>query len=304
MKPAIKHNKLRNTGILFELLVRQVTSDVMENKQNGIAVKLMQEFFSPKKELGKELMLYRAFFNVQNLSEQKAFQLLNLVTEQYKNLNQKTLSIEKYHLIKEIKKHFDLKEFFSARIPSYKIYASIYKNFDSSINEQNQITLIEELANSQFTIVEYLSGKTSNKQIKEHSELSNIVRSQEDSIRFLSYKILIERFNQKYKGLDESQKKLLQEYIYNISNTSKLTMYVQKESAKLIKEIKQNSSRVTDKVIRIKLTEVVAQLNKVHHTQVVKENHMTAMLIGYEILKELKGLWLTKKNLEKLFARL
>jgi len=290
MKPAIKHNKLRNTGILFELLVRQVTSDVMENKQNGIAVKLMQEFFSPKKELGKELMLYRAFFNVQNLSEQKAFQLLNLVTEQYKNLNQKTLSIEKYHLIKEIKKHFDLKEFFSARIPSYKIYASIYKNFDSSINEQNQITLIEELANSQFTIVEYLSGKTSNKQIKEHSELSNIVRSQEDSIRFLSYKILIERFNQKYKGLDESQKKLLQEYIYNISNTSKLTMYVQKESAKLIKEIKQNSSRVTDKVIRIKLTEVVAQLNKVHHTQVVKENHMTAMLIGYEILKELKGL--------------
>ena len=103
MKSSIKHNKLRNTGILFELLVRQITSDVMENKQNGVAVKLLREFFSSKKELGKELMLYRAFFNVQNISEQKAFQLLNLVTEQYKSLNQKELNLQKYLLIKEIK---------------------------------------------------------------------------------------------------------------------------------------------------------------------------------------------------------
>ena len=81
MKSSIKHNKLRNTGILFELLARQITSDVMENTKDSIAVKLMREFFNSKKELGKELMLYRAFFNVQNLSEQKAFQLLKLVTE-------------------------------------------------------------------------------------------------------------------------------------------------------------------------------------------------------------------------------
>jgi len=290
MKPSIKHNKLRNTGILFELLVRQVTSDVMENKQNGVAVKLLREFFSPKKELGKELMLYRAFFNVQNISEQKAFQLLNLVTEQHKNLDQRNLNLQKYLLIKEIKNNFDLKEFFSARIPSYKIYASIYKNFDAASNGANKVTLIEELANSQFTIVEYLSGKTSNKQIKEHSELSNIVRSQEDSIRFLSYKILIERFNKKYKGLDEGQKKLLQEYIYNVSNTSKLKTYLQTESLKLIKDIKQHSKSVADKVTRIKLMEVVSQLQKIQNIQVVKENHMTAMLIGYEIRKELKSL--------------
>ena len=290
MKSSIKHNKLRNTGILFELLARQVTSDAMENKQNGAAVKLLREFFSPKKELGKELMLYRAFFNVQNLSEQKAFQLLRLVTEQHKLLDQRALNLQKYKLIKEIKNSFDLKEFFSARIPSYKIYASIYKNFDTVSNSNNQVTLIEELANSQFTIVEYLSGKSSNKQIKEHSELSNIVRSQEDSIRFLTYKMLIERFNQKYKGLDEGQKKLLQEYIYNISNTSKLKTHIHAESTRLIKEIKKYSKNVTDKVVRIKLTEVASQLQKIQTIQTVKENHMTAMLIGYEIVKELKSL--------------
>ena len=290
MKSSIKHNKLRNTGILFELLARQITADVMENKKDSIAVKLMREFFNSKKELGKELMLYRAFFNVQNISEQKAFQLLKLVTEQRKNLDQNALNTQKYTLIKEIKKNFDLKEFFSARIPSYKIYASIYKNFDAAVNGINDSTTIEELAGSQFTIVEHLSGKTVNREIKEHTELANIVRSQEDDIRFLSYKILIERFNEKYKGLDEAQKKLLQEYIYNISNTSKLKSYTQTESRKLAKEVAQLSKKVSDKVVRIKLTEVVTQLQKVEKAIVIKENHMTAMLIGYEILKELKSI--------------
>jgi hypothetical protein len=290
MKSSIKHNKLRNTGILFELLVRQITSDVMENKQNGIAVKLMREFFNSKKELGKELMLYRAFFNAQNLSEQKAFQLLKLVTEQRKNLDQSALNTQKYLLIKEIKKNFDLKEFFSARIPSYKIYASIYKNFDAAVNGISDTTTIEELANSQFTIVEHLSGKVINKEIQEHNELANIIRSQDEDIRYLSYKILVERFNEKYKTLDEAQKRLLQEYIYNISNTSKLKTHTQTESRRLAKEIAQHAKKVVDKVTRIKLAEVVSQLQKVEKATVIKENHMTAMLIGYEILKELKSL--------------
>jgi len=290
MKSSIKHNKLRNTGILFELLVRQITADVMENKQNGAAVKLMREFFNSKKELGKELMLYRAFFNVQNLSEQKAFQLLKLVSEQRKNLDQSALDTQKYLLIKEIKKNFDLKEFFAARVPSYKIYASIYKSFDAAVNGISDVTTIEELANSQFTIVEHLAGKIITKEIKEHNELASIIRSQDDDIRFLSYRILIERFNEKYKGLDEAQKKLLQEYIYNISNTGNLKKYTMSESRRLAKEITERAKKVSDKVVRIKLAEVVTQLQRIQNASTIKENHMTAMLIGYEILKELKSL--------------
>ncbi len=235
-------------------------------------------------------MLYRAFFNVQNLSEQKAFQLLKLVSEQRKNLDQHTLDTQKYLLIKEIKKNFDLKEFFAARVPSYKIYASIYKNFDAAVNGVGDVTTIEELANSQFTIVEHLSGKAVTKEIKEHNELASIIRSQDDDIRFLSYRILIERFNEKYKGLDEAQKKLLQEYIYNISNTGNLKKYTMSESRRLAKEISERAKKVSDKVVRIKLAEVVTQLQRIQNATTIKENHMTAMLIGYEILKELKSL--------------
>lgn len=290
MKSSIKHNKLRNTGILFELLVRKITSDVMENSSESVAVRLMREFFNSKKELGKELMLYRAFFNVQNLSEQKAFQLLQLVTEQRKNLDQRALNEQKYQLIKEIKKNFDIKEFFSVRVPSYKIYASIYKTFDAAVNGIGDFTTIEELASSQFTIVEHLSGTMVSKEIKEHNELSKMIRGQKEDVRFLSYKILIERFNEKYKGLDEAQKKLLQEYIYNISDTAKLREYAHAESKSLAKSLNERASKVTDTVVRIKLYEVVAQLNKIQKAQTIKENHMTALLIAHEILKELKSL--------------
>jgi hypothetical protein len=290
MKSSIKHNKIRNTGILFELLARQITSDVMENKKDSTAIKLMREFFSTKKELGKELMLYRVFFNSQNLSEQKAFQLLQLVTEQRKTLDQYKLDKEKYLLIKEIKENFDLKEFFSARIPSYKIYASIYKNFDAAVNGMSTVSTIDELANSQFTIVEHLSGKLVNKELRENTELSNIIRGQDEDIRYLTYKILVERFNEKYKVLDEGQKKLLQEYIYNISNNQKLKTYAQSESERLALEISKRASRVSDKIVKIKLSEVIAQLNKIKKVSVIKENHMTALLIGHEILKELQSL--------------
>jgi hypothetical protein len=288
MKSNAKHNKIKNTGILFELLVRQVTADVMENKQNGVAVKLMQEFFSPKTELGKELMLYRAFFNVHNLSEQKAFQFLNLVTQQHKTLNQKKLQTEKYNLIREIKHNFDLKEFFSTRVPSYKVYASVYKIFENLTT--NNIALIQEVAASQFTIVEFLSGKTANKHIKEDVNLSTAIRQQDNSVRFLSYKILLERFNAKYKGLSEPQKKLLQEYIYNTSNPTKLKAYMQTESKTLVRSLQLYSRKISDNVTKIKLAEVVTQLKRIHAAPAVKENHMTALLIGYEILKELKSL--------------
>jgi len=133
MKSNVRHNKIRNTGILFELLVRKITSDALENRKSDTAIKLMREYFNSKTELGKELILYRSFFNVQNLSEEKAFQLVGLISEQRKRLNENMLSTQKYNLIKEIKKFYDLKEFLDARIPSYKVYASIYKMFDGMI---------------------------------------------------------------------------------------------------------------------------------------------------------------------------
>ncbi len=285
MKSNVKHNKIRNTGILFELLVRKITSDALENRKNDTAVKLMREYFNSKTELGKELILYRSFFNVSKLSEEKAFQLLNIITEQRKKLNERVLSTQKYNLIKEIKHHYDLKEFLNARVPSYKVYASVYKVFDGTINEITDFVEIDSLVSAKFTIVEHLTGNLINKEIKNDTNLFETLKGQEEDLRLLSYRILIEKFNEKYAGLNDRQKNLLREYIYNVSNGEQLRKYAINEAEQLIKDLKIKTNLIENKITRIKLGEVITQLEKIRTVQLVKENHMTALLIALEITK-------------------
>jgi hypothetical protein len=290
MKANVKHNKIRNTGILFELLVRKITSDTLDNRSNDTAVKLMKEYFNSKTELGKELILYRSFFNAQQLSETKAFELLNVLISQRKKLNEIALNTQKYKLIREIKNNYDLKEFLNARIPSYKVYASVYKVFDSVVNEIKDFNEIEGMVEAKFTIVEHLGGKMISKEIKNDTALYETVKGQEEDLRLLTYKILMEKFNQKYVGLNDRQKDLLREYIYNVSNSVALRTYATNMAKDLVKEIKLKSLRLDNKVTKIKLAEVVTQLEKIKTVQIVKENHMTALLIALEITKTLDTL--------------
>jgi len=290
MKANVKHNKIRNTGILFELLVRKITSDALENRSNDTAVKLMKEYFNSKTELGKELILYRSFFNAQQLSETKAFELINVLISQRKKLNEVALNTQKYKLIREIKNNYDLKEFLNARIPSYKVYASVYKVFDGAVNEIQDFNEIQGMVEAKFTIVEHLSGKIVNKEIKKETALFETVKNQEEDLRLLTYKILMEKFNQKYVDLSDKQKNLLREYIYNVSNSAALRAYAVDLAKELIAEITKKIAKIDNKVTTIKLSEVVSQLEKLKTVQVVKENHMTALLIALEITKTLDTL--------------
>ncbi len=290
MKANVKHNKIRNTGILFELLVRKITSDALENRSNDTAVKLMKEYFNSKTELGKELILYRSFFNAQQLSETKAFELINVLISQRKKLNEVALNTQKYKLIREIKNNYDLKEFLNARIPSYKVYASVYKVFDGAVNEIQDFNEIQGMVEAKFTIVEHLSGKIVNKEVKKETALFETVKNQEEDLRLLTYKILMEKFNQKYVDLSDKQKNLLREYIYNVSNSAALRAYAVDLAKELIAEITKKIAKIDNKVTTIKLSEVVSQLEKLKTVQMVKENHMTALLIALEITKTLDTL--------------
>jgi len=286
MKSTAKHNKIRNTGILFELLVRRITTDALNNKDSAIAVRLMREYFNSKKELGKELILYRSFFRSNNLSEIKAFEMIHILLEQRSKLNKDLLNKQKYNLIREIKENYDLKEFLGDRVPSYKIYASIYKLFESS-GPEDEIYDLDGVISSKFTLVEHLCGTITNKEVKKDLALFEAIKGQDEDIRLLSYKILIEKFNTKYNALNTRQKNLLREYIHNVSNSSDLKKYILEECDSLINEIQLRHGRVKDQVVRIKLTEVVSQLRDIKKANFIKENHLTAILIAMEISKEL-----------------
>ena len=288
MKTArVQHSKYKNTGILFELLVRQVTADTLNSRKESPALRIIREFFNANTELGKELQLYRTLLETTNLSESKALRFLDLVLEQRRKLDAAKLNEEKYYLVKAISEAYPIKEFLSSKLPTYKICASIYKAFLCEVAPDSVgIANINEVAQSRFTIVEHMGTSVKGK-AKTNATLLESFKEQDEAVRLLTYKILVDRFNEKYSGLDESQQVLLREYIQNISNTNSLREHINTEVPRVQQELRARMRGVSSKVVRIKLEEVANQLSSITRGKTVRDNQVTALMIAYELIKEI-----------------
>jgi hypothetical protein len=282
----IKHSKFKNTGFIFELLVRQITSEIM-SANKSVAERILKEHFNSKKELSKELKLYQYLINEKYNSESKAEKFIDTILEARKRLDETKLTREKYNLIKEIKDTYNLEEFIKSPISNYKTLASIYKIFEvASTNEQYDPT---DIVSSRFTITEsIINSSIQNKDAKLKDLVMEEYKKQDEDLRAVSYKLLVESFNNKYKNLTNDQKGLLREYINNINNTGKLNEYVSNEITKLINGLKEVGSKITDKVTQIKLAETISNVRKVKSVKKIKEQHLSALMMTYELLSELK----------------
>ena len=273
------HSKLKNTGILFELLTRQITADTMIGVADSPALKIVKEFFSPKKPLAKELVLYHTLINESFKSQPKAEMLLNTTLKLRRNLNQKSLSESKYQLIKEIKKHYDLREFFKATVNNYTLNAAIYRIFEGA-----NVAQAAEVVRSRFTITEHIMRK---KVATPAVDETQVYLKESEDIRLLAYQLMLEKFNDKYSTLSVGQKRVLKEYINNISNTSELCRFIIKESTQLQTQFNKKIGKVKDKVTSIKLAEVVHLLDRNKKIKRAKEEHVHSLLLYHELLKEL-----------------
>ena len=282
----IKHSKFKNTGFIFELLVRQITSEIM-SANKSIAEKILKEHFNSKKELSKELKLYQYLINEKYNSESKAEQFINTILEARKKIDEKKLTKEKYNLIKEIKETYNLDEFIKSPISNYKTLASIYKIFETVTSEESFDPT--DIVSSRFTIAEnIINSSIQNKEAKVKDAVMEEYRKQDDDLRAVSYKLLVESFNNKYKNLTNDQKGLLREYINNINNTGKLNEYVGNEVTNLVTALKEVGSKISDKVTKIKLAETISNIKKIKSVKKIREQHLSAMMMTYELLNELK----------------
>ena len=283
----VKHSKFKNTGILFELLVRQITLEVLNGDTTEKAKNIVREFFSAKTELNKELRLYELLQKEKYNSESRAEKFIDTINEAHSRINQKQLQREKYNLIKKINESFNMDEFLSSPISNYKVLASIYKVFESkNIKDYD----VKDIFNSKITLIENITSKPA-KLVERKDEANKIVESykkQDKDLRLLTYKILVETFNKKYSNLDENQKGLLKQYINNITNTTGFKSYVEKEIPTIVSELKTLSKSINDKVTKIKLAETISVLNKTKIGKVVSDNHVSSLMISYELIKELK----------------
>jgi hypothetical protein len=283
----IKHSKFKNTGVLFELLVRQITLEVLNGDKTENAKNILKEFFSPNTELNKELRLYDILLKEKYSSETKADRLVETVCDAHNKLNHITLSKEKFNLIKEISEKFEIEQFLASPISNYKTLASIYKVFESKRADGYDI---KDIFNSKITLIENITSKPAQKtQPTDEKKLIETYKQQDKDLRLLTYKILVETFNKKYTNLDDSQKNLLKEYINNISNTTKFIDYVGKELPNIIAELNIIKSKLKDRVTQIKLSETISLLEKMKIGKTVSDSQVSSIMLSYELIKELKS---------------
>ena len=280
----IKHSKFKNTGILFELLVRQIASDTVSNKDSA-AIGLVRKYFN-KSELAKEYKLYQALIVPKSLSEAKAETFINSTLEASLRLNKTTLRKEKYNIIKEIRDHYDIEEFFKAKINNYTQYAAVYNLIES--HNSLEFTDPQHIIDNKVTLLEHITRKEIDKEGVRDRVMEEFV-SMDKGSRILAYRMLLEKFNSKYSTLSDRQKLILKEFINNITNTTKLRDFVNNNFTIIIKEIKKIIPTVSDKTTQIKLTEVITLLHPLDKSQSVKDENIISLLQYYQLIEELKS---------------
>jgi hypothetical protein len=282
MHKKAKHSKFKNAGILFELLTRQITSDILAGKDESFTKNLMFKYFHESKELGKEVQLYNFILQQKSKDVSSAERLLGVVLQTRSKLDERELNKQKYSIIKEIKEKYNIDDFLKNKIPNYKLYASIYKLFEDQDKSGVKFE-VTELIESREYIVENLT-----KEKKSDQESLDVYGSQTADVRLLAYKFLIENFNSKYNDLLPDQKKLLKEYITNVSNSSKFTKYVNEEYKRISLVVKDQVKNVTSDVVKIKINEVISQFSTKSCAGIIKENQLTSLLNAYELVEEIK----------------
>ena len=283
MAQRVKHSKIKNTGILFELISRQITVDVINGDDRSKSVEMLKKFFNEKTELGKENQLYQVLLKENYNSSHKAEKLVDAVVKARQKIQNKKLRTEKYNLIKEIKENYVVEDFFRARIPNYKVYASIYKRF---IVETTPIFNPTEEVDSTFSIIEHITRNKVKPKNTDSQVITEFKREDKD-LRLLSYQLMVDNFNGKYKSLNSMQRNLLKEYVNNISNTNSLREFINNEVVKIKQILNKILPRVNDDITKIKLTEAIKQVDGIKKGKIVKDKQVVSLMRYYELIKEL-----------------
>jgi len=272
----IKHSKVKNTGLVFELLVRQVASDTMNNNDSK-ALRIIKKHYNSKSELSKELKLYRTIAEEKFATERQAEKFVEAVLKARNDINESQLRRDKYNLIKDLKANYIVEDFFKSRVKNYKLNASTYKLFEYAEADDPK-----EYVSSKYQLVEHIQSKA------KKTESAPSLTSEHKDVRILASKMVVDKFNEKYSNLGSSQKRLLKEYINNVTNSVKLRTYILSETAKLKDVISSLTSLIPSKVIKIKLNEVTNLLSELAKKHNVEDKDVLTMLRYYELVNELK----------------
>jgi len=280
----VKHNKFKNSGLLFELLVRQITADTLSGKESQ-AVNILKKYFV-KSELGKEYKLYDTVLKQSQITETKANVIIEEVLKASRKLNRTALRREKYNLISEIKSHYNLDEFFKTKLPNYKSQAALYTLIE--IYNSQDLTDPNQIISNKITLLENLTAQPVKEKEVRESVIEEFKKYDKD-LRLLTYQVLLEKFNGKYNSLNDNQKVILREFINVVDNTPRLREFYNTKINEVKATLTKLSKSITDKVTQIKLTEVVSLITEIDKTSKISNDDLVNLLQYYSLVDELKS---------------
>ena len=282
----IKHSKYRNTGLIFELLVKQIAADTLDRKDSA-AVSVLKKYFTGTSALVKEFKLYEFILKNKGVGQNKAETILSTITEISRKIDRTALKNQKYDLISTIKENYDLDEFFGMQVADYKALASLY----CLLEAQNNDELVDPnlLVNFKSTLLEHLTTKKQDAEEVKDTLIEEYSKYDKD-LKLLTFKILLEKFNDKYKDLLPEQKNILKEFITSVNSQARLRNLVNEEFDKIAKAVNKLSSKVKDEVVKIKLDEVSKAIKPLSNKERITDNHLVNLMQYYDLVNELKSL--------------
>lgn len=282
----IKHSKYKNTGLIYELLVKQMTSDLVSRKDSP-AIGIFKKFFSGDTALTREFGLYKIMQESTGLASVKADNLISAAVKAAKRLNLMELKKLKYELISEIKRNYNLEEFFSVPVTDYKTFAAFYCLLEAERSSDfvdpqsivlNKTTLLEHL-----TTIPYVVAKEKSKDVF----LEEFSKCDKD-LRLLTFKILLEKFNKRYANLLPEQKEMLRSFI-EAESPKKLRGLVNEKYQELHKELNEVYSKMPRSIEKIKIREAMKMIAEpVPDTEKNLDEHAVRVLQFQDLLHELK----------------
>ncbi len=281
----IKHSKYKNTGLIFELLVKQIAADTL-SRQDSPAVKVLKKFYTGKSSLVREFRLYEYILKNKGVSQMKGETILSTITEVSRKIDRTAIKKQKYELIAEIKNSYDLDEFFSMKVRDYKPLAALY-----CLMEAQNADLVDPqfIVDNKTTLLEHLtSSKQSEEDVKD--ALVEEYSKYDKDLRLLTYKILLEKFNGAYDNFLPEQKSILREFINASESQVKLRTLINEELEKVSAAVNELKERVADDIAKIKLDEVAKTITPISNKTKVGDNHIINLLQYYELVNELRSL--------------
>jgi len=280
----IKHNKFRNTGLIYELLVKQLASDTLGMKDSP-AISILKEFYSGKTFLAKEFKLYDFVLKNKGVNQSKAESIVSSIVEISRKLDQKSLKNQKYQLIKEIKKHYSLEEFFSIKVRDYKPLAALFCLLEAYTNEE--LVDPQVIVDNKVTLLEHLTSSPQDHETVKDSLIEEYSKYDKD-LKLLTYKILLEKFNEKYTSLLPEQKEILRQFITSVSSTSKLRAIVNTNFENIVERLEVGVSKINDEVVKIKLNEIIKNITPLSNKDRVDDSTLVNLMQYYELVAEVE----------------